>query len=119
MAFVANPGTRIVLGGTPYVLPPLSIGQMEQLKPEELAQMSSGGMGAGKITMIGDLTFGALTRNYPNVTRDDVVKHLDLGNMMDVLGALMKMSNFTRDESEPEEKGSGEMSAIGSPSGST
>lgn len=101
MAFVANPGTRIELGGKTYVLPPLSIGQMEQLTPEDLAAIGEG-QSHGKLKMVGDLVHAALLRNYPEITRDDVVRNLDAANMMEIVGALMRISNFTRNETAEE-----------------
>ena len=118
MAFVKNPGHAIELDGTRFVMPPLSLGQMEQLDEEQMQLLlgDEGGITKPRLKLYIDLIHAALMRNYPDLTREFIAGALDLGNMRGHLNALLSRSGLSKDEdAEP----LGEEPAIEQPSGST
>ena len=117
MAFVKNPGRPIELDGVRYVMPPLSLGAMEQLDEEQLRLLTEQGPVSRERTKLYiDMVHAALLRNYPDIERPLVADGMDLGNMTKYLRALMETSGLTKDE---DDEPLGESSAIEQPSGST
>lgn len=85
-------GTEIELGGTTYVVPPLNLAQVEYF--QERLQGYTGGLDPESIKLAGEVVFAALSRNYPDITIEQVKEVLDLGNMHDVFSAVLNVSGF-------------------------
>lgn len=86
------PGIRLTLGGTEYIVPPLSLGSVEVLA-ERLDSIS------GKLSdapIVVDALFAALKRNYPQITRAEVAELVDIGCMGEVLEAVMDVGGLKR-----------------------
>lgn len=83
-------------GGRVYTLPPLSMGAMERLQKGLAALSSAEALSPESITTIVDAAHAALRRNYPAMTRDDVAELVDVGNMFDVVGAVLDVSGIKR-----------------------
>lgn len=85
--------------GTKLIVPPLNLASI-QLLQDRLATFK-GGMDAASIDLVVDATMMALARNYPDLTRERVITDLiDLGNMEDVMAAVMDVSGLKRKEQE-------------------
>ena len=87
-------GIPIVMDGEVYVVPPLSLGAMEQM--QERLDDFEGGTDPKSIRTVIDATHEALKRNYPNIERDFIAENLDLGNMDEFMRAVMDVSGMNR-----------------------
>lgn len=92
-------GIPMELGGQQLVVPPLSLGALEQLQ-ERLAQFSGDVSDKDQIATAIDATHAALRRNYPEITREQVADLVGLDNMIDVMQAVMDVSGLKRKASE-------------------
>ncbi len=93
------PGVKIFLGGTEYIVPPLSLGSLEELQ-DRIASFREGTVDPASVKMVIDCSLRALKRNYPEMTREQLVEVLDVGNMGDVMGAVMDVSGVRRKQQE-------------------
>lgn len=93
-------GIKILLGDRELVVPPLNFRSLQQLQ-ERLAKFS-GGVDPESIGLVVDATHEALRRNYPEITRDEVIDGLDLENMLPVMEAVMDVSGLKRKAVEAE-----------------
>ena len=85
--------------GTVLTVPPLNLASI-QLLQDRLAKFS-GGLDKDSIELIIDSTMLALQRNYPDMTRERLLNDLlDLGNMEEVMRAVMDVSGLVRKEQE-------------------
>ncbi|MGV1045469.1 MAG: hypothetical protein ACOYBN_09605 [Limnohabitans sp.] len=93
-------GVRVVFAdGTELVVPPLNLAAVEMLQERLVA--FSGGLDAHSVALVADATVLALQRNYPGISREQVVSELlDLGNMAEVMEAVMDVSGFKRKQQE-------------------
>jgi len=93
-------GVRVVFAdGTELVVPPLNLAAVELLQERLVA--FSGGLDAQSVALVADATVLALQRNYPGISRERVVSDLlDLGNMAEVMEAVMDVSGLKRKEQE-------------------
>lgn len=100
-------GIIVELGdGQPYTVPPLSLGSLEVL--QERLEQFTGGTDRQSVALIVDTAFAALKRNYPDLTRKQVLDLLDVGNMQEVFEACMDVSGLKRKATEAgEAKGAG------------
>lgn len=103
--------------GNTYVFPPLALGSLE-LMQEKLSAFRGGAIDAESIKTVVSVAMHSLRRNYPALTRKDVVGvcHedengdivwdkpglLDVGNMKEVMDAVMDISGLKRKEQEAE-----------------
>ncbi|WP_337881807.1 hypothetical protein [Chromobacterium haemolyticum] len=99
-------GVPVTLGDKKYIIPPLNLGALEQLQ-ERLAAFT-GGIDAASVGTVLDAAHAALLRNYPGITRDDVAAVVDVGNMGDVMEAVMDVSGLKRKAIEAEAAAAGE-----------
>lgn len=100
-SFVKVPGTTIEIGDKRYVMPPLSLGAIEQLG-DRFGDLSSEGNSPAKMKLVVDMIHAALCRNYPDMTRAEVADGLDLSTLQPALAALLKTSGLSREEQDPE-----------------
>ncbi len=85
-----------------WIIPPLSLGALELLQ-ERIGKLEAGSVDPENIRTIVDATHAALVRNYPALTREEVASEIDLGNMMDVIAAVMDVSGVRRKALEDED----------------
>ena len=87
------PGTTIALGGQDWLVPPLSLAQLQRFLPrvQELSAAGQVGaaMGPEQLAVLLDIVTAALQRNYPEITSEQVANMLDLGNASTVLAATL------------------------------
>lgn len=80
--------------GTVLVVPPLTLGAVEVL--QDRLEAFKGGLDKESIALAVDATLMALSRNYPEMTRDKVMDLVDLSNMCEVMEAVMDVSGLKR-----------------------
>jgi hypothetical protein len=88
--------------GIPYtfsdrvlVIPPLSLGAMEQLQ-ERLSVMKEDLADPEYIGTVIETVHAALKRNYPDMTREEVADMIDLANMQEVMTCAMDVAGLKR-----------------------
>lgn len=99
-------GIPFELLGTTYIIPPLNLSALEAM--QDKLEAFEGGTDGKSITTVIDATLSALKRNYPEMTRDQVADMLDVGNMQDVMQAVMDVSGLKRKALEAGEAKPGE-----------
>jgi hypothetical protein len=88
------PGIEVDLGGTVYVVPPLSLASLESLQ-SRLANYK-GGIEPEQIATVLDAAYLAIKRNYPAITREALADVIDVGNMMEVMQAVADAGGLKR-----------------------
>jgi len=88
-------GVSISLGGTEYVVPALSFKQLRNLQPK-LATLGTvkGIPSEAQLDAVAEVVHAALSRNYPDLTLDQVGDMLDLTNMKHIVPAIMGISGL-------------------------
>ena len=90
-------GAKLVLGGREFIVPPLNFKALRALTPK-LGILA--GLGAvptsEQFDVVVDLVHAALTRNYPDMGKDELEELLDLGNLSTALEAVMGASGMVR-----------------------
>lgn len=96
------PGTTIAMGGQDWLVPPLTLGQLQRFLPAvQKLQITSGGLGPEHIATLVDIVTAALLRNYPEITTDQVGNLLDLSNARAVLAATLAEPAMATATEEP------------------
>lgn len=93
MTSVNVPGVAFPFPGKTLVIPPMALGDLEQLL-ERINNVMAGRMDMDSIATIIDATHAALRRNYPDMGRAEVASLLDLQNMRAALDAVMSASGM-------------------------
>lgn len=114
MTIVNVPGVAFPFPGKALVIPPLSLGDLEQLL-DRINMVMAGSIDKDSIATVIDATHAALRRNYPDIDRTEVAGLLDLRNMRDALNAVMSASGM---EAQPVND-SGEAQALSTGASST
>jgi hypothetical protein len=91
-------GIKMELGGTVYIVPPLSLGAIETMQ-ERIGRFTAGANLESVGTVI-DALHSALLRNYPEMTREQVANMVDLGEMQEVMEAIMDVGGLKRKAAE-------------------
>ncbi len=84
------PGTPIILGGSEYIVPPLTFPQAQELERQlqlVLGPSFAGTPGAIKAYL--EVIGTAIRRNYPDVTDEQLCPMIDFGNYIAVLRAAI------------------------------
>jgi hypothetical protein len=96
-------GTKCNLGGRDFIVPPLNIKALRILGPRfaelqsaaecgNLAEMFQG----EKLDTLLDVVHAAISRNYPEVTREELEDLVDLGNLEPVFRAVCAQSGMQK-----------------------
>lgn len=99
-------GLTVKMGRRELVIPPLNFKQLKRFQPKlEKIRTDSAGkvLGLAHMDDMAEIIHAAMTRNYPDITKDEVEDMLDLGNMNEVFNAVMKFSGLVKKPGE--EKG--------------
>ena len=83
-------------GGRVYTIPPLSLGALEGLQKRFTALGQGAPTDPANVATVLDAAYSALLRNYPDLTRAAVAELVDLGNMNDVLVAVLDVAGLHR-----------------------
>lgn len=81
--------------GRTLIIPPLSLGAMEQLQGR-LETMGEHITKPEYIATVVDSVHAALQRNYPDMTREEVAGLLDLQNMQEVMACVFDVGGVKR-----------------------
>jgi 1-deoxy-D-xylulose 5-phosphate reductoisomerase len=87
-------GVPISLGGNQYTVPALSLGQVKRLMPDIDSVTANGTPQDQVVSSAIKITTAALSRNYPEITAEQVEEMLDLSNFKTVLDAVMGISGL-------------------------
>jgi len=93
------PGVIVKLGERELEVPPLSLGQIKRLSKEvgTLQVLRPGdAIDPGMLDMFLSVVHAALSRNYTDVTKEWLEDVVDLGNMVEVVNAVMNVSGFVQ-----------------------
>lgn len=86
-------GTKVTIGGEEYIVPPLSFKQLKALKEDIVAMKDRTADNNERMIRV---IHAALSRNYPELTIDQVEEMIDLGNIMEITQAVMGGSGFAK-----------------------
>lgn len=95
-------GEKIQINGVEYIVPALTFKQVKALS-EDISQIGSvkdANLGADKIEKMLNIIHAAFSRNYPDMTREQVEDMLDLKNVRDVFHAVLGVSGFVEKKRE-------------------
>jgi hypothetical protein len=104
-------GKKITIGGTEYVIPPLSFRQLKTMSTE-IKSLAVKGPDNTEIML--RVIQAALSRNYPEMTLEQIEEIVDLGNILEITQAVMGGSGFVKTVGEIL-AGSGQSGTISTP----
>jgi hypothetical protein len=95
---VKHEGIKVMLGEEERVIAPLTLRALRKLNPQLqlLATLKEGMPGEEQIIAITKVVHAALLRNYPEVTEEQVEDWLDMGNLAEVIAAVMSVAGMER-----------------------
>lgn len=99
MPVLKHKGVTLYLGGADYVVPPISLGALEQLQ-DRIVNFAGDVTDKAQVATVIDAAHAALRRNYPDMTREDVADLVDVSNMAEIFEAVMDVSGLKRKEQE-------------------
>jgi hypothetical protein len=94
-------GQTVNMGGKEFIVPPLNFKRLKLLK-NKLKVLSTAdpttttSLSEPQLDACISIIHSALTRNYPDLEKDEMESLLDFGNMPVVLAAVMGQSGFVR-----------------------
>lgn len=91
-------GVNVTLGDRVFVVPPLNFRQLQVF--QDRLNGFSGGVDPASVALVLEVTHAAIGRNYPDVTTDELAELLDVGNIQDVMEAVMDVSGLKRKAQE-------------------
>lgn len=92
MAITKFGGVKLNIGGQEFVVPSLSLRQVQVLQP--MLVQYTGQTDAKSIELVIDTAFLAISRNYPDLQRDELLDLIDLRNMAAVMNVVMGASGL-------------------------
>lgn len=88
-------GEWVRIGDERYRIPPLALRAIQELKGDVEALQGIRGMPTGEqMNAALRIIHSAITRNYPSLAFETLAEMLDLGNVTDVLAAVMSISGY-------------------------
>ncbi len=100
-------GKKVVLRGREFTVPPLTLGQVRKFSEaatfDKVVPVLQGHWVPEAIDALLDIALAAIQANYPEVTRDDLLNLVDLGNGAPLFLAAMGAEKL--EKSDPEAKG--------------
>ena len=98
-------GIPVELDGRVWIVPGLTIGQMEAVGDERLdtfGRLDPSKLGAGMAEQL-DILHAALSRNYPDLTVDELKEMVDTQSFLECCIAVMKLTGEGRTREDGEE----------------
>lgn len=86
------PGVEITLGTRKLTMPPCGMNVLSKNWTQIQALQQGGAMGVDQIHLVTDIVHGALRRNYPELTRDEVETHITLDNLQGLTTQALSQS---------------------------
>lgn len=93
-------GVEVKLGGEMFVFPPLSLGSIKRLQPQ--IEKSSELNGIERFDFFVEVIRSALSRNYPDITSDQILEWVDTRNIYEIFNAVMAVSGLVRSSADQE-----------------
>ena len=87
-------GVKIPMNGVDYVVPPMNLKTMQMMQDQLAAYDSTTGM--QQLAVAVDIIQAAMRRNYPEITKDELMEMVDLGNMVEVMDAVMGATGMVK-----------------------
>lgn len=87
------PGTLVNLGGVEFAMPPLNLDQVQRFE-ESIKTLGQKPTLKENMDDALPIVHAALTRNYPDLTLEDLRALIDIGNFQSACNALVKSSGF-------------------------
>jgi hypothetical protein len=88
-------GIEISMGGKKWTVPPLTLKQIKKHEAQLKAISTASGTEAVAMADVAvELIHAAMSRNYPELTRDETEDLLDLGNLVAAINAVMGASGL-------------------------
>jgi hypothetical protein len=95
-------GKEVRISGVDYIVPPLNFKQLKALKGD-IAILSAGGTSdEEQFDAVVRICHAALSRNYPDITKERLEEMLDLSNFGKIASAVLGSSGFEKQESGKE-----------------
>lgn len=100
MEEINHEGVNVVMGGKEWIVPPLTLKQLRRLS-KNMATISALGSAPAPtalsdevIDSVLEVVHSALSRNYPELTLEDLGDMVDMRNMVRVMNAVMGVSGL-------------------------
>lgn len=93
-------GVKLSLGGRDFIVPALTLKSLRKLTESgtlKKLNVTGGELSLENMDAVATVVHAAISRNYSDVTVDDLLELLDLENMQRVLPAVMAASGLKRD----------------------
>lgn len=104
-------GATVIVRGKGYIIPALSFAQIESLAPaiDRLDEADKNNLTPAIMKDATSIIQAALSRNYPEVTVDDVKEMIDLRNFQQIIDAVMGGAGLVK---VPADAGAGETKPV-------
>jgi hypothetical protein len=91
-------GVPFTLGGQAYVVPPLSLGAIEEFEAaiEGFEAMPT----MAQLRFVVDLAHRALRRNYPELQRAELAELIDISNAFSLFATILQVAGLVRVDEE-------------------
>lgn len=96
MAVVKVKGIPYDFGGRVLVIPPLTLGALEQMAGKLFGRGDEDVFDPEYVATVIDAAHAALRRNYPEMTRNEVADLIDIENMQEVMACTMDVAGLKR-----------------------
>lgn len=83
-------------GGQQYTLPPLTLGALQRLQQPLMQLQAAEALAPASLATIAQAVHSSLRRNYPAVTLEQVGELVDVGNMLELVAAVLDVSGIKR-----------------------
>ncbi len=94
---IMHDGTKVTMGGREFILPPLTLKALRSLGPKiKLLSSLADVPTPEQVDVMVELVHASAVRNYPEITPDDLLELLDLGNLTEVFPAVMAASGLKK-----------------------
>lgn len=87
-------GVEIEINGDKFVCPPLNLRAIEQV--QEKLQTFDSKTPFEQLPIVAEVAQLALVRNYPDMTVEQLKDGIDLGNMAEIMNAVMGVSSLVK-----------------------
>ena len=97
-------GIAVEFGGKTWIIPGLTIGQMETIGDERIdtfGRLDPSKLGAGMAEQL-DILHAAMSRNYPDLTMDELKDMVDTQSFLECCIAVMKLTGEGRTREDGE-----------------
>jgi hypothetical protein len=95
---VPHEGVSLTLAGREFIVPALTFRQLKTLLPRlnRLQAAAGGALEAEHLDIVTDLVEAALTRNYPELSREEIEERLTFAAMPRAIAAVLLGSGLTQ-----------------------